>query len=231
MSSIVANKVGYKDGECEAALADSKCVNTVSKIRLRYGNMWMCDECWNKEEAVAERAKESTSILIVAKQIDSAIELKSDVYNAATVAAVEIKAAIEHDNSIPADQKGYAYTKACAERLAHMKKVMFEKREELIKDETIARMWLTEVQDSAAKLQAEHRAHFRNLDVNYKPVVVKPAKQTKGQSNKPLKMSELKELATKYGIAAAAIQSVAVSRGLSIQDAAVELATAMGKIK
>jgi hypothetical protein len=181
--------------------------------------------------AVQTRATETTSILEAARQIDNSVEIKTDLFNAATVAAIELKAAIDNDDSIPADQKMYAYAKTCMERMQHMKRVIFEQREELIKNESIARMWLVQTQETAGKLRTEQREHFKNLDVSYQPVKVKQIKpKAASVPKKKMNLAEIKEAAAKYDLPAAAIQSMVVSRNMSPADAAIELAKLMGKL-
>jgi hypothetical protein len=211
-----------KIGDCEA------CDSVNTKITFQYGNMWLCDECWQKELLVQTQVKDTVNILDHARSVDNSVEIKSDLFNAATVAAIELKAAIEQDDSIPSDQKMYAYAKTCMDRMQHMKKVIFEQREELIKNESIARMWLVQTQESAGRLRTEQREHFKNLDVSYQPAkVVKPKAQS--VPKKRMNLAEIKEAAAKYDLPHAAVQSIVVSRNMSPVDAATELAKLMGK--
>src|ERR1043165_4495088 len=74
--------------------------------------MWMCPSCKNKEaqlqkeshanadNRVAESNSQAKNAIEQAKALDSAIQLSTDIFNAKTVAIIDIKNAIDTDESI-----------------------------------------------------------------------------------------------------------------------------------
>jgi hypothetical protein len=206
-------------GDCEC------CDSVAVDVTLQHGNMWMCAACSTKEQVATQLIEQS-------KTIDSAIVVKADIYNAKTVAAIELRGAIEADSSIPDDQKEYAYAKACFTRFQNMQKVIFDKRQELLDNENELRMWQVNVQTTAGKLRAEYREQFKMLDVSYQPVSI----TKKNKSVKPVKAGKafdkaaVFEFAKKYDVPASGIQSIVISRNMSPENAAKELAKIMGKL-
>ena len=159
-----------KIGECET------CSKTDTKVIEQYPRMWMCEECVEKEEAAekirmspenqAKRVEQhntmarANSILERSKVIDMSIQVKADVFNAATVPAVELKQAIINDPEVPLDKKDIVYADTCVERYLGLKEAIFGKREELLQMENEMRMWQIQARQHAAKLSAELREKF-----------------------------------------------------------------------
>jgi hypothetical protein len=178
------------------------------------------DHLRGKQEAVQQ-------IIQASAKIDSSIEIKPDIYMAQTVPAVELRSAIEADETIPADQKEYAFTKQSFDRWQNLQKVIFEDRAALLAKETEARMWQVNIQNAAGKLRADLRKEFQILDVNYQPTAItkkqkttKAVKTTKVSYNK----KELYDAAKKYDVPAALIQSIMIGNaGISYEEAAKRL--------
>lgn len=217
MSFNIVPKVTKGDCEC--------CDSTAVDVTLQHGNMWMCAACSEKEKVATKLIEES-------KIIDSSIVVKADIYNAKTVAAIELRGAIQADSTIPDDQKEYAYAKACFERFQRIQKVIFDKRQELLDNENELRMWQVNVQTTAGKLRSEYREQFKMLDVSYQPVsITKKSKSVKPvKSGKSFDKAALFAAAKKYDVPAAGVQSIILSRNMSAEDAAVTLAKLLGKL-
>ena len=202
-----------KQGECEVC-PDKPNV----RITLCHNNIWMCDECVAKDSALrqsitdTEKQQKLNEVLERSRQIDQSINVKTDLFNAATVPAVELKAAIDSDESIPADQKHYRYTEECFNRLVHMKKVVFEERQKLLEDENIMRMWQTQVRTSAATLSAELREKFKAEDLNYTPTTPKTVKSPSSKGKKTFDKEAVLEASRKYNIPMAAVQLIVNAR-------------------
>lgn len=224
-----------KIGDCET------CTKTAIRISVHYGNMWMCDECWNKEQALtAENMKPENqtarvnavnAILTQAAKIDESIQVKTDLFNAATVASVELKAAIENDPNIPADQKQYVYANACLERFQNFQKIVFDQRQELLETENKMRMWQTQVQQAASTLRAELREKFKQFDVNYQPAPPKTVKPASPKTGKKFQKEDVRKFAAQYKVPEAAVQMLVVAKNMTPEAAAKHLAIQMGLIK
>ena len=164
-------------GDCEV------CNAVAVEVWMEHGNILMCKDCREKEHAAVSQEKTATRMIEESRVIDSSIKLKTDVFLAHTVAAVELRGAIEADESIAADQKEYVYATECMTRFKHLQQVIFEKRQELNEQENGLRMWQVNVQTAAGKLRSDLRAQFKELDINYQPAP--PTKKVHTQ--KPVK--------------------------------------------
>lgn len=208
-------------GDCEC------CDSTAVDVTLQHGNMWMCATCSEKEKVATKLIEES-------KVIDSSIQVKADIYNAKTVAAIELRGAIEADSTIPADQKEYVYAKMCYDRYKHIQEVIFNQRKELIANENEMRMWQVNVQTTASKLRTEQREQFKTLDSSYQPVPQKTPKSRPIRTPKAVQREEIHEAARKYGIPQLhnAIKMMVQTRaGMSADGAARDLAQKLGLLK
>jgi hypothetical protein len=223
-----------KKGDCEC------CPKTDQTLTL-YMTMWMCPDCLESEKRlVAESQKPENqqarvnavnSLMQQSKQIDSSIQVKTDLFNAATVASVELKAAIDHDESIAADQKQYAYANACLERFQHFQKIVFDQRQELLETENKMRMWQTQVQQAAATLRAELREKFKQFDVNYQPAAPKTPKPAAPKTGKKFQKEDVRKYSAQYKVPEAAVQMLVVAKNMTPEAAAKHLAIQMGLFK
>lgn len=194
----------------KSKIADCEICDKVNvETWMMHGNILMCRECRENEQKV---------MIEESRTIDSNVVLKTDIFTVKTVAAVELRGAIEADESIPEDAKQYAYAKECMTRYKNLKKVIFEEELALNEKKNELRMWQVNVQESAGTLRAELKAQFKELDVNYQPGPI--TKQNK--TTKPVKKfnkKELYEVAKKYGYSAQLVQRFVVAKTLSPEDA------------
>jgi len=209
-------------GECD-------CCPKVDCTVFTVNGMKMCDDCKAKNDAAVAQAVEVNSMLSQSRAVDASIQIKVDIFQAATTSAIELKGAIDHDENIPAEQKDYVMAQESLKRFQHLQKVIFDARQELLNRENELRAWQTQVQQFAGKLRAEQKEQFRNFDISYQPVPVKSVKPTTAKaSNKP-KLNDIKEMAAKYGVPAAGVSMIAAARHLSAEGAAKYLAETMSK--
>lgn len=221
-----------KMGECEV------CPKTDLKITCTYGNIWMCDECIEKERKLTEENMKPENVqarvnatLHQSSKIDESIQVKTDLFNAATVASVELKAAIDNDENIPADQKQYVYANACLERFQKFQKTVFDQRQELLETENKMRMWQMQVQQAASSLRAELREKFKQFDVNYQPAPPKTVKPASPKTGKKFQKEDVRKFAAQFKVPEAAVQMLVVARNMTPEAAAKHLAIQMGLIK
>jgi hypothetical protein len=218
----MASNQSKKIGDCEI------CDSTNTVIVMAHGNIWMCESCKKTDDELTIRNKEINS-LIQSSTLDAGVQIKTDLFNAATVASIELKGAIDADESIPADKKDYFYAKVCLERFQHFQKVVFEQRQELLVRENEMRAWQVQTQTAAGKLRSEYREQFRSVDVSYQPTPVKIVKSNSGKSKGEAKTSDVIEAAKKFNVPASGIKMILLShKGMSPEAAAKKLAEQMG---
>jgi len=193
-------------------------------------HMMQCDDCAAKEA----RTQAAQQTIDTARKLDDSIELKADIFNAATVSFVELEAAVMNDDAIPADQKNYKVAELADERIKKLNPVIFEAEEALLKLKNERYMWIEQTQKVVAKLRVDHQAKFKQYNMNYKPEA--PSKKVKtvtpaGPSRKvTFDKAAVYAAAKKYGVPAAQVQSIIVSKGLSAEGAAKHFAELMGLI-
>lgn len=210
-----------KKGDCEA------CDKVDVMLYLEFGNIWMCADCRAEQQAIA--TSNSKAVIEASRKVDTQIELKQDVFNAATVSFVELQAAITANDEIPANRKDYALMEEVAARIDKLSKVIFEEEAALVAKRNERHALLINAQVVAAKLHISEREKFKQYDVNYKPVtkpVVKsPSKTPKAKWNK----AEVVAACNKYpGVPMAQVQSLIVARNMNPEDAAKHMAGLLG---
>jgi hypothetical protein len=243
MSTIQDNNINYltpeepmehhngKVGDCE--VCDAKGV----RIRpLHSRNMWFCDSCYEIEiqaqvDSVKTRLTEINpvqSAISQAAKIDSSIQVRTDLFNAATTAIVELKKTIDEDASIV--NKPYALAEALMARFSHFKQVVFELNQQIVDAGNQQKAIQVYLNGLANSLRAEEREKLKIADINYKPG---PAKIVKPPANKPKKLdkAELRKYATEIGVSEFTLQMLVVQKGISVADAAKLLQQSVNRAK
>ena len=209
-------------GDCEC------CTRTDVMLRLsKTGNMMQCEVCREADEAT--RTINAKNVVEFSRKIDTQIELKQDVFNAATVSFVELQSAIDNNSEIPADKKSYALMQEVAARIDKLSSVIFADEQALVAKRNERHALLVNAQNVAARLHAVEREKFKQYDVNYKPVTPKSVKP-KTVNKKSFDKTAVFEAAKKYNVPAAQVQSVVTSRNMSPEDAAKHMAQLLGLI-
>lgn len=209
-----------KRGDCDA------CPKTDIDVFPTHHGMVMCAECRDKEIAAVARSKEAVAIVETARKVDTAIELKQDVFNATTVSFIELQTAIGQDDAIPADQKDYRVVKECADRIDRLTAIIFAEEAALMAKKEARHAWLVQTQNLAAKLRADVRGEFKQYDVNYNP---QPPKSSKPKAvkapsvSKKMDKTAVFEAAKKYGVPAAQVQGMVISLHISPDEAGRKL--------
>lgn len=212
-------------------IGDCECCDKVNvEVWTSSRNMTQCADCKAADEQVEARSREAAKLIQDSRQIDSAITLKTDIFLSKTVAAVELKAAIDNDDSIPAAEKNHAYARECMVRFLKLRDVILPAdRAAITEKENEMRMWQVNVQTMAGKLRADQRAQFREVDFNYQPApITKRQKTTKPVKTPKFDKVALFEAAKKYGVPANNVQSIITSKGMTAENAAKYLAELMG---
>lgn len=229
--------------ECHRAKnthGDCECCNN-SDTLIKFKAMMMCQDCYHKEialtkesesladtrlQAEKERGNQVIAINEVLRkstEIDNSISIRTDIFNAETVAINDLKKAIDEDASIT--NKPYALAKVIHERFNQYKAVIFQKNQEIAEIGNQQKAIQVYLNGMANQLRAEEREVFKISDINYKPNPVKlTIKKEKGpiktRSSKVLDKEELAKYAKELGISAATIQMIVVSKGITVEAAA-----------
>lgn len=227
--------VTRKTGDCEG------CERKATIVRLFHGkNQWYCDSCAETEiqrqvdmvranqlklSPVNEAVNESS-------KVDSSIQVRTDLFNAATQSILEIKQLIDSDESIT--NKPYALAETLMQRFSHFKQVVFELNQKIVEagnQQKAIQVYLNQLSNT---LRAEEREKLKINDINYKPqpVKVSSVKPTAVKSAvKKLDKVELRKYAAELGVSEFTLQMLVVQKGLSVKDAAELLKVSIASAK
>jgi hypothetical protein len=210
-----------KTGDCEA------CDRTDTVIKVFHGkNLWLCDTCAEAEiqaqvDSVRKQQAELNPVkdaLIVAATIDSTIQVKTDLFNAATVAINELKATIESDSTIT--NKPYALAETLMARFTHFKQVVFELNAQIVEAGNQQKAIQIYLNNLANTLRAEEREKLQIANINYKPGPVKISKPTAKVVKPKIDKAELRKFAAELGLSEFTLQMIVVSKNLTVAEAA-----------
>lgn len=158
------------------------------------------------------------SVLRDAAAIDSKVEVRADLFNAATKSIIELKAAIDTDPTIT--NKPYALAEALKTRFEHHKTVVFELNQKLVEQGNQQKAIQIYLNTLANQLRAEEREKLKISDISYKPAPPKaPAKPKAVTTKKKIDKKELREAASRLGVSEFTLQMIVVQRGISVADA------------
>jgi hypothetical protein len=207
--------------------ATCECCDNSGPMEVWCG-MLMCASCIEKEKALqaenntelkqAERVKAVNSQILEARAQDSSIELRTDLFNAATTSIIELKSIIDSDPNI--ENKNYALASELKLRFEHFTKVIFQARQELAEAGNQQRAIQTHLNELANKLRQEEREKLKLQDINYTPQAPKTPKPPKTGKPKVTPRAVIKELAQKYQIPEAILQMTITARKMEPEAAA-----------
>lgn len=179
--------------------------------------MALCQSCRDAEEQILlkdytppdvnspeanKRVEEHNAlhdVLKKAKEIDTSIRFTADMFNAKTIAIVDIKKAIDDDPTI--ENKNYKLAEFLKERIEHFNGVIFDTRRVLtdaFAEQKAAQIYMNEL---ANRLRAEEREKLKIADITYDakaPKTVKP--KTIKVSNTSDEKEKIKKLCKELGI-------------------------------
>ena len=216
-----------QDAMAHTDMATCQSCDRVGPVDLKYGNFLMCKECQDKE-VIAERERmlpanqqarvdSMNAALQHSRDIDNSIQVRTDLFNAATVSIVELKSAIDTDDSIA--NKPYALAEELTKRFNHFKSVVFEMNEKIIEAGNQQKAIQIYLNQLANTLRAEEREKLKISDINYQPkppTKVKSVSTAKGKFDK----KELEKYAQELGVAPFTLQMLVVSKGITVETAA-----------
>lgn len=178
------------------------------------------------EERVREvnnRAKEINKMHTLERQleVDTTIEVASDIFNAKTVAIVEIEQAIADDKSI--ENKQFELAKRLKTRFETLTTAIFERNKQNLEDSSEQRAIQTRLNTLANNLREKEREELRLKDLTYKPEPPKKAAKPKKKPGPKFNKAEIREQAAKIGVDEYTLQMICVSKNLQPKEAAEEL--------
>jgi hypothetical protein len=208
----------------ENAVCDA-CPN-VGKVEPSISNkMLLCPDCWNKEAQIP-----INDVLVEAKKVDDSINLRTDLFNAATKSIMDIKQAIDEDETI--ENKNYKLAEILRDRFSHFKNVVFEAQQTIVDASNNQKAIQVYLNNLANQLRADEREKLKLHDINYKPATVKPARVTTLKPKvKKLDKVELRKVAGEFNIPEFFLQQVVVQANMTPREAAEKIMNDMAKMK
>lgn len=215
-------------GECDA------CPKTNVELK-QHGSMVLCDTCYAAEVAVVAETKRINAVIEQSRHTDQNITIKADIWNAATTDFMTLKAAIDNDESIPADQKDFKLVQECETRIKHLNQVIFSEEAALNEKKSARHSWITQTTTFIGKLRADEREKYKKFDISYTPASALPkavtgTTRTRKTSDPAKKISDAKKIswkpvdlykaAQKYGVDAVLVQMTATARNITPEEAA-----------
>lgn len=233
LSNMLSCAICKKDSVAHTDQATCDCCPKIGPVEIRYGDMLMCDECWAKEQAAqlanntpekqAERVNQLNAAIETARQQDASIQVRTDIFNAATVAIQELKQAIEADTTI--QNKPYHLASELKTRFEHFRAVIFNLDEQKIEAANQQKAIQVYLNNMANQLRAEEREKLKIADINYQPssptkIKTQGPPKIKTRSAGKLDKAELRKYAAELGIPEYTIQMLCVSKGITPETAA-----------
>jgi hypothetical protein len=228
---MFSKPITKKIGDCDAC-PDAVNVETYISSNKK---MWLCEGCLNKEKAAeANQVKqaEARQIITQFRQTDGQIQLSTDLNNQESIPIIELRAAIEANDEIPANLKEYTFVKMCQEHFMTLQEEVISDRAKLRAKEHARDAWRVNGQSACGKLSAELQAEFVNLQLDYKPSAPKLTKvaSTEPKYTKGL-LEEIKKAAAKFGVDVPMVRATMRIRKISAEAAARVVAETETKLK
>lgn len=226
-----ADKHG-NDAECDA------CTNR--GILQVCNGMALCRECVAKEientlpsvpvESLTPSEPLKNAVLQMSREIDNSIRVSSDLFNANTTPILELKKAIDSDDSIPADKKHYKLAEVLLERFNTHKRAIFDMQEKIVAEHSNQRAIQQYLNTLATKLQTEEREKLKLADINYKPEVVKEVK-VKTAKPKAAKFTnaEIKSVCAQFNVDEFMVRMTITAQQCSLLEAVTRVVEAKKK--
>lgn len=199
-----------------------------------FAGMLMCSTCKENEikalmehqspEKQAERARlHNQSLIEHSRTIDQSIKVKTDIFNAETVAITDLFKAIDENPEI--QNKLYVKASELKNRIDHFQKVIFDSRS-VLQDATERHQVIqTQLNELANKLRQDERERLKLNDINYQPGAIRTVKPKSVKvSTKKWNKADVREAAAKYKVPIDAVQMICVARNMDAESAAMMLA-------
>lgn len=162
----------------------SVCDSCPSKLNLEFfpdilhpKKMLLCANCIQNELKTAITASKTdieqhgdsrvTNMLAIAREQDEAIRYNGDFFNAKVIALETIRESINSETQLSTDEKAFKFQNYLADRIKHLKGVVFEldeKKHQAVTEELVIRKSLRELEK---EIKVEIRAKIKEIDSQY----------------------------------------------------------------
>ena len=202
------------------------------KVLIRYSAMMMCAQCMQKEiqlekdneakadERVADMHKQDdirlAETLSNQLKIDTSIEVDTDLFNAETVSIVDMKAAIEADDSI--ENKTLELFTRLKARHDRFQERIFARNKANTAEASAQRTIQQYFNEFAGKLREDEREKLKLADLSYQPKAPPKPKKAKTPKKKKYDREELATVAEQTGVAASTIQAMCIALNKEPKD-------------
>lgn len=193
----------------------------VGVVTTTRANELACPDCRAKIELGTLNPVNNATVA-VAKEVDARIQVRTDLFNAATVAIIDLKKSIDTDESIV--NKPYVLAQTLMERFTHFKQVIFAANETIVDASNNQKAIQVYLNQLANQLRTEEREKLKIADINYQPTSVKPISKPKPikttGTSKKIDKAEVRKVCAELGIPEMMLQMILVAKpGLSVIDA------------
>lgn len=148
------------------------CDRTDCNVEL-IGNTAMCYTCANMHNASLKASYTPKQVIEDSRAIDSSLTYNGDFFNAATIPTIELKRAIDSDDSLSEDEKQWKFQSELAARYEHFKDVVFLKQEELHQANLQVLHISKTIREFGDNVRKEVRERIKQADEKYIPQVPK----------------------------------------------------------
>lgn len=213
-----------KDALTHTDMAVCEACPNIGNVEM-FADMALCQSCYANElkavkdyQAPEKQEQRLNDALNRVRAIDQQVQLRTDIFNAETVAIIEIKNLIDNDEGIV--NKPYALASMLTERYLHFKKIIFELGEQQIEKQNQQRAIQTYLNNLANQLRAEEREKLKISDINYQPQAPKLSSTKVTPKKKTFDKVELAKYAGEVGLPLATFQMLCVQRNLQPKEMA-----------
>lgn len=169
-------------------------------------------------EHIGELNKERISaneVLRQSRDVDNRVQVSADIFNAATVAIVELEKAIDDDVAIT--NKPWAKAQVLLDRFQHFKNVQAQANQTIIEATNHQKALQTRLNVLANDLREEEREKLRLADLNYKPrnIKIPVTAKTIRLSKQKIDNVALRRYAAELNIPEFSMRAIAIQKNLS----------------
>ena len=200
----------------------------------------LCAGCMDARFKANQEPKSPTApnipnnpLIAAAQKIDESVQVRTDLFNAETIAIADLKKAIDEDSSIPADKKQFILAQTLTTRVNGYKQAIFDLNQQVADESTKQRAVQQYLNTLAANLREEERAKIRAQDMTYQPKTaiqrgpIKANKVNVIAKAMRITQTDLEKAAKESGIPAATIKMFCVAKGIGVDVAVMQLKAAI----
>lgn len=180
------------------------------------GDSYVCPDHINELNRESNKNRLNVNdVLRKSRDIDSHVQVSTDIFNAATTAIVDIERAIDEDETIT--NKPWAKAQALLDRFQHFKTVQIEFNRGIIEAVNNQKALQVRLNTLANTLREEEREKLRLSDLNYQPRALKipvTAKTIK-LSKQRIDNVALRRYSSELGIPEFSLRAIAIQKNLT----------------